>query len=621
MTASRASKRPRAATARSAREAKSTRAWVPFVACGALALGVRLLFLAQLRGTPFFSHLFSDSQIYLTLARDILHGQSAPRAFFMSPLYPFLLAGVLQSTGDAQLWMRLVQCLLGTGTVLVIYRIAERVGNRRAGVAAAVLAALFPPLFYFDAAILIETWVTALAALQLLALLGAWTRGRRRDFAAAGLCLGLLVVFRASLGAFVIPYAVFAVVRSHVHPVRRSLLPYAAAALLCVLPWTLRNAVVEGVFAPVTASDGINLYAGNNERASGFYTAPPGVDLASDPDGRIAAERETGHALSSTELSAYWRDRAWSWIRSDPGGFMVLSMKKLLLQLHPGDVEQLGVSMAFIRKEYATVLDLPLPGFAVIFPLALFGFIAGMKRRDDPMLLLLLFALAVFGATALFFVSSRLRLPAMPALLAVAGFGVDRILRAVSDRNIRPILAPLLGAVAVAAAVFLAQPAVPGAFNEEYNRLGQIAFNGGRYAEAEGFYRRSLDEGRRSVTVLNLGNALAAQGKTAQADQVYADLLAREPDNHLARFNRGNLRMQTGDAAGAREDWLAALRLRPDFAPGWRNLGMLYVQGGNASAAIHYLERYVACERDPAAREAMQRYVARLRQARAPVLR
>jgi hypothetical protein len=92
---------------------------------------------------------------------------------------------------------------------------------------------------------------------------GAWS-----DIIPAGLCMGVLILFRAEAPALLLLYAAILVGRRG----EKALVPTAAflaIACLCVAPWTLRNYIVFGKFVPVTVSAGYNLWVGNNPEATG----------------------------------------------------------------------------------------------------------------------------------------------------------------------------------------------------------------------------------------------------------------------------------------------------------------------------------------------------------------
>ncbi|MBN1447216.1 MAG: glycosyltransferase family 39 protein, partial [Bacteroidetes bacterium] len=390
-----------------------------------LAVGLRIVFLLQLQETPFYLHHFSDTRLYMQLAEDIAFGDGIPRAYFMSPLYPHMLAVVWKLTGNPELWMRFLQILFGAATTAVAMLLAERIFDRKAAVVAGIGTAVYAPLIFYDGMLLTESLQTLLLTLHLLLLIIAFQQPRRRWWIAAGVTLGLAGITRANVFLFL---PVFLLLWMF-NPERRGggrpghLASYVAAALLMLFPTAWHNAAEEGVFLPVTASFGYNLYAGNNAEADGFYSMPDPVDLYSDPNGGAWVRRQTGRDMNASEVSAWWRDRALAWMGAHPAEAAVLFLRKLLLFFHPEEIDQLGLSMSFFSERFGAVPGIPPVLFPLLFILSCAG-AAILFRRGEGAWIVPVFLLVFVIATALFFVSGRLRIPILPAMFVAAAGGV-----------------------------------------------------------------------------------------------------------------------------------------------------------------------------------------------------
>jgi tetratricopeptide (TPR) repeat protein len=92
---------------------------------------------------------------------------------------------------------------------------------------------------------------------------------------------------------------------------------------------------------------------------------------------------------------------------------------------------------------------------------------------------------------------------------------------------------------------------------------------------------------------LALADAALAAGRTSEAEAILTELLARRPTVSLFT-QRGNLRLQRGDAAGALADFQAALRLGPTRAAEARSLRLAAADAAMAAdqpqAALDLLE-------------------------------
>lgn len=605
------SKSARRSTARA--DSRGSTTAVQWFVVATTALGLRLFFLYQFADTPFYTEHVSDSKIYLALAEAIRNGALPAKAWFMSPLYPYLIA-ILGGAGDPNLLMRLVQCLMGAVTAVMAGRIAQRMWNARAGLAAGLLAAVSPELLFYDSMLLTESLLAFALTVHLVLLLRLEKSGRPRDAVASGLALGVALVTRFSLILYpILLAALYVRARTRgVAPAWRLQGLLAASALLVILPFTLRNAVVEGVFVPVTSAGGYNFHAGNNESAQGWYNVPEGVDIAKDPNGELAAERAAGRELTSSETSSYWFSVAGRWISDNPIRFIGLLGRKVLLFFHSADIEQTGLSMGFIRREYGTILDLPLPPFLVLLGFAITGYVLVLRARQGTVVLPVL-SVALVLSTALFFIAGRFRVPLIPVLAVYGGIALQEAFAAFREKRFMPRIQGAGIGLGTVLLLVVVQPSFTEVYEREYQTLGDMAFRNREYAKAETLFTRSLAERPTPDVYVNRGNALAAMGRIAEALPMYDSALALRPRHTLALFNRGNALMQVERPEQAYQAWLEAARSDPNFGPAHRNMGILLLRAGRPAEAAAALERAAAHEQDAAVREAILRDAATAR--------
>ncbi|MBN1448217.1 MAG: tetratricopeptide repeat protein, partial [Bacteroidetes bacterium] len=225
------------------------------------------------------------------------------------------------------------------------------------------------------------------------------------------------------------------------------------------------------------------------------------------------------------------------------------------------------------------------------------------------------FLLVFVIATALFFVSGRLRIPILPAMFVAAAGGVMATLQTWRPKadNIRRMRLPLAVGAVLGALVLVLQPQVQQDFAQEYLKLGQLAFERGDFPEAEMQFRASLGEKRTIDGWTNLGNVLAAQGQPQEATEMYRTALAQDSTAALTWFNYGNLFMQTGKPQYAFGAWKKALEYQPRLAAAHRNLGLLLFQAGRLEEALQHLQTYLTLERDTKKRDEVSRDIMRIR--------
>ncbi|MBL0173696.1 MAG: glycosyltransferase family 39 protein [Ignavibacteria bacterium] len=145
----------------------------------------------------------------MAIAEAILQGVPPAKAWFMSPLYPHLLAALAWAGAAPETWMRLLQCVAGAAAAAAVCAMGRDIATPRAGLAAGLLAACVPALIFADNMLLIESSMTVLAVFHLLALRHGIRKNDLKLLIVAGALLGLLLVFRFSLVAWALLLAVF----------------------------------------------------------------------------------------------------------------------------------------------------------------------------------------------------------------------------------------------------------------------------------------------------------------------------------------------------------------------------------------------------------------------------
>jgi 4-amino-4-deoxy-L-arabinose transferase-like glycosyltransferase len=475
----------------------------------ALALVVRVSLLLQISRTVFFQVRNIDSDAYHQWALRIAAGHVLPtEAFYQSPLYAYYLAALYALFGEGTWSPRVIQVVLGSVSPVLVYAIATRLHSSRVGWLAGVGLALYGPIVLEEITISKTTLlvVTSLAAFALY--LWEVPRGRTLGVVAAGLLFGITVVGVGQwLPAFLvlIAWAPRMAERLPRADRRRVAAAFAAGGLAVILPVAAWNTGKGGGLLLTSGDAGLNLYNGNNERASGLPAKPIGlrdVPRYEEEDGRWLAERAMGHRLSQAEVSRYWTGQALAWIGGHPIDWLVVLGKKLITLWNAFEIPD-NYHYAFMRAHFLPWLW-PLITFAVVAPLALVGAATRFWRRTDVTALYI--AAGVYLATVLvFYVRGRYRIPAVPFLMVFAALAVERVIVAVSARRWRAVLA--LGAGLVVAAAITnherceaAHDGVPAVclggdswFDSEWLKLSQWYLDAGAFEEAVRYAERAYE--------------------------------------------------------------------------------------------------------------------------------
>jgi hypothetical protein len=211
---------------------------------------------------------FDDPDNYLQLARSLESGEGYSLAgrptAYRPPLYPILLAPLVKLFGD-HVWIGIagLHMALGAATVWLTARAARGWGMTLGRCAAAALIAAADPVLVWQ-----SRWVmteTPSAFLASLVLAGASVPGRL-GAVLGGLGFGLLGLCRPSglaPAALTIAAAICAPPGNGRERVARFGM-MAAAILVCLVPWTVRNTLVFGQPICTTTHGGYTLALANN---------------------------------------------------------------------------------------------------------------------------------------------------------------------------------------------------------------------------------------------------------------------------------------------------------------------------------------------------------------------
>jgi 4-amino-4-deoxy-L-arabinose transferase-like glycosyltransferase len=191
---------------------------------------------------------------------------------WLPPVYPFLVAGIFGAFGVFTLHAfyaaAVLNILFSAATCVPIYLL----GNRIAGIGAASLAAwlwaLFPNAIMIPFQWIWDTSLTALLAATILWAALALSESRRmRDWCTYGFLWGLALLTNPALGA-VLPFLLgWGFYRERPGACGRLARPAATLglAILCCVPWTVRNYSEFHRFIPLRSNFPFDLWLGNNE--------------------------------------------------------------------------------------------------------------------------------------------------------------------------------------------------------------------------------------------------------------------------------------------------------------------------------------------------------------------
>jgi Tfp pilus assembly protein PilF len=571
---------------------------------GVVALLLRVIYLLELRGTPFFSVLIGDGQQYDLWAQQIAAGQwIGTEVFYQTPLYPYFMAVIFKLAGHNLFAVRLIQAVLGSGSCVLLGLACRRFFSQRAGFIAAALLAVYPPAIFFDGLIQKSSLDLFFMALTLFVVGEFQQRRSWKWLVAAGLVIGLLTLNRENariLFPLIVVWLFFAFRDTSLKIRFGWSAIFTSAMLLVLLPVGFQNYYVAGDFLISTSQLGPNLYIGNHEGAQGSYEPLiPGRGNASFEriDATRLAEDALNHKLSPAEVSSYWTNRSLQYIRSKPFDWLSLMGWKVLLTFSAREI--VDTESIEVYSDYSRILSLlSWLSFGLILPFGVFGiWCTRSEWRRLWLLYAMLFGLAL--AVAIFYVVARYRFPIVPIIILFAADGISwsgATIPAIKPAEWKRWVPGALLAIAVTIPAFL----VVGIGNDEtLLNVSQELVRQNRPAEAVPLLEKAISASPNYAPLhFQLGVALNSSGNKDLALDAFDAAIKNQPDYFEAHSAMALTLREKGLAVNALQHFREAVRLRPSSVEARNNLGSALAESGKADEAVADYEEALKIEPD-----------------------
>ena len=387
------------------------------LAAAALAVVARLAFSLGYWNNEALNR---DEVEYLSLARSLTHSftydfdehvkKGPVEPFGRAPGYPVFLALIgagREYVTVVPATVKIAQSIVGGLGVLLMGWAAWRMAGRRPAIAAAVIAAIYPPLIWISAFVYSEAvfWPIAIGlALTFNHTLGQPRQTMWKTAVVFGVVTGLAVLFRAATVPFIPLAGAWLLWKRHFSAVAG----FAIGLAIILTPWTIRNYEHHGRLVLVASDGGVTFWTGNNALAIGEG------DMAANPHLKYAnqALRNQHPGLTEEQLEPIYYRESFGWIREHPLDWAWLMVKKAFYLVVPVGPSYRTHSMRYYLASVVSV--------GLIVPLALFGGwrLGSWRTRMVGMWIL---AAGAIATCLVFFPQERFRIPVLdPALILLA---------------------------------------------------------------------------------------------------------------------------------------------------------------------------------------------------------
>ncbi len=565
-----------------------------------LALCLRVAFLYGQRSEVFFDTPQLDEARYVDEARRLVAGTPGEQdhlPYWQPPGVIYVLCATFKIAGTGLLAPRLVSALVSAASCLILFAIARRLFDARAGLIAAGVLAVHGMVIFQAYELLPATFALFLGLLAVLLVLVAAERASPAIAAGAGIALGASALFAATT----LPFAIVGAIALRGR--RIAALAFLLGIALPIAPVTLRNWIRGGDPVLISSNAGLNFYIGNNAAYRDTFSLRPGRrwdELVGEP------QREVGVPNATAAASSYFLHKGLAFYRTEPAAAGGLLLRKVYLFFHgaeisrDSDVYAVRSSSTLMRVLiWPEPLDFP---DGLLIPLALAGAIAlWPQRRRLALPLTFLGVQAIF--IPLFFVSARHRVPSIPFFVLFAVGGAPHAVRRLAAA------APVRRVAAAVAFIALVAALNWPTWETRFSLAGERELFRGtalqareELAGAAAAFRRAADlspDDPRSW--FELGNTLDAMGNVPEAVTAWSHAADLDPWDSRARRREAVGRSRMGDVDGAiraLEALIATGAREPKhYAPDHLNLAFTLLRRGELDRATQHLR---AASVDPA---------------------
>ncbi len=419
------------------------------------ALGIRTILFVSLR--PWDNDvverrvLVDDARSYHYLASSIVETGTFEKfdsGFFLrTPGYPLFIAGIYRASGHRTWVVLIMQIIIDSLMVLIVYGIASELEfTRRTRLIASALYAISLIPAIGSIKLLSEVLFTFLFALSIMWFIRGLKRGGARLFLLIGLTLGAAALVRPIALSFVIVYlAVLALSRIRARTMITGSTVLLLAFLAVLAPWQARNYQIFGRYA-LSNLAGINFCRCNvaltKAYAEGITLADARAELEGTSFVGVTDPFERSDIYSNIALD-YIRDNSavfakyhakgcvQTFVTTARGGILDIMGRPVVRRdntpLRDGFMPRIVERLKNAREELflAPVLA---AGQVIVYLTAILGLVLMIRGKQTTLALLLTLAIAYFTLIPGIFSLSRFRIPVIPLYLVLSARGIDQII-------------------------------------------------------------------------------------------------------------------------------------------------------------------------------------------------
>jgi len=371
------------------------------------AFFIRLLFILTLKNHFYFD----DEYEYFNMAKNFLLGKGLivgeTLKSFRPPLYPFFLS-LFYGFGCSLITIRIIQAIISSFTVLLIYITGKEIFDEKVGFISAVISVFYPFFIFYTGFLLTETLFIFLIVLTIYFYILTLKSGRYKIkyLIQCGIHSGLGSLCRPTMEPFFLIFLLFLLMAKEDFKVKiKKILISSLFFILTLSPWIIRNYVIFKKFIPATTMGGWVFWEGNNPKSVGGPCSYFPKDILK---------------MEETKRDSYLYNLAIEEIKKNPKRFIWLLYNKFkrFWNITPN-------ASQFQKPLYRIISVL---SFGLLLPFFIIGFFLSLKKKKGLIIHTLIIYFTIFHM--IFLASIRYRVVIEPFYIIFAVYGFSHILTA-----------------------------------------------------------------------------------------------------------------------------------------------------------------------------------------------
>jgi len=320
------------------------------------------------------------------------------------PVYPVFLAIAYFLFGHSFLWVKVLQTVLDTFTVFILYRISRKFFDEKTSLLVALALAIYPPLIAYNGVIGSEICFTFFLALTLLVLTNAISKNSTKRYGISGFLLGITTLCRSTTIFYPIFFLIGLLIAKKNFFLKNSIV-LLLFFVITLLPWTLRNYFTSGRFSPLATGGGELFWAGTQEMLDG-KASEKGIDYYYPELSKMPLHQRDSIVIKKGLESIY----------NNPFVYLKITLKKFIRIIFQ------PVGQVLTEKKYPLLGRLLYLIHFILLIFAVIGFILNRPIWEDliPVISIVVYIIAMHTLLASI---PRYRLPVEPYIVLFAVYG------------------------------------------------------------------------------------------------------------------------------------------------------------------------------------------------------